>query len=159
MVKAHPDKRQRVAVIGGGIAGLGSAWLLADKHEVTLFEAADYAGGHTNTVDLQLEGQSFAVDTGFWYSTSAPTQSDCAVPCAGRAVLRTDMSFSVSLDRAGRMGGQLAGHRVCPAQQTAVPVSTACCMTFCASTGRAAACCKLPPRTDAGRAAAGGRLW
>jgi predicted NAD/FAD-binding protein len=99
-VKAHPDKRQRVAVIGGGIAGLASAWLLAGKHEVTLFEAADYAGGHTNTVDLQLEGQSFAVDTGFLvfnertYPKLIALFRQLGVPSCS-----TDMSFSVSLDR------------------------------------------------------------
>lgn len=99
-MKAHPDKRQRVAVIGGGIAGLASAWLLAEKHEVTLFEAADYAGGHTNTVDLQLEGQSFAVDTGFLvfnertYPNLIALFRQLGVPSCS-----TDMSFSVSLDR------------------------------------------------------------
>ncbi|WP_370459780.1 NAD(P)/FAD-dependent oxidoreductase [Aquitalea sp. LB_tupeE] len=99
-MKANPDTRQRVAVIGGGIAGLASAWLLADQHEVTLFEAADYAGGHTNTVDLQLEGQSFAVDTGFLvfnertYPNLIALFQQLGVPSCS-----TDMSFSVSLDR------------------------------------------------------------
>ena len=99
-MEAHPDKRQRVAVIGGGIAGLASAWLLADKHDVTLFEAADYAGGHTNTVDLQLDGQSFAVDTGFLvfnertYPNLIALFQQLGVPSCS-----TDMSFSVSLDR------------------------------------------------------------
>jgi len=55
----------KVAVIGGGISGLASAWLLRDSHEVTLYEAADYLGGHTNTVDVKLEGVSHPVDTGF----------------------------------------------------------------------------------------------
>ncbi|MCW8944876.1 MAG: FAD-dependent oxidoreductase, partial [Sedimenticola sp.] len=42
----------RLAVIGSGIGGLASAWLLNQRHDVTLFEAADYLGGHTNTVDV-----------------------------------------------------------------------------------------------------------
>ena len=41
--------RQRIAVIGAGVSGLTAAWLLSEHHDVELFEAADYAGGHTNT--------------------------------------------------------------------------------------------------------------
>ncbi|MCY7353634.1 MAG: FAD-dependent oxidoreductase [Lysobacter sp.] len=55
----------KIAVIGSGIAGLGSAWLLSRKHDVTLFEANDYLGGHTHTHDIELQGRHYAVDTGF----------------------------------------------------------------------------------------------
>lgn len=55
----------RIAVIGSGIAGLGSAWLLSQRHEVVLFEADDYLGGHTHTHDIELGAQRHAVDTGF----------------------------------------------------------------------------------------------
>lgn len=55
----------RIAVIGSGIAGLSAAWLLAPEHEVVLFEANDYAGGHSNTVDVTLDGVTHPVDTGF----------------------------------------------------------------------------------------------
>ncbi|NEK91972.1 MAG: FAD-dependent oxidoreductase, partial [Xanthomonas euvesicatoria] len=55
----------RIAVVGSGIAGLGAAWLLSRRCEVTLFEAADYLGGHTHTHDIDLEGQRYAVDSGF----------------------------------------------------------------------------------------------
>lgn len=54
-----------IAIIGGGIAGLATAHLLCDDHRVTLFEANDYLGGHTNTVDVSLDGTTLAVDTGF----------------------------------------------------------------------------------------------
>lgn len=57
--------KPRVAIVGSGISGLTAAWLLAPTHDITIFEAADYAGGHSNTVDITLTGQSFAVDTGF----------------------------------------------------------------------------------------------
>ena len=55
----------RVAVIGSGIAGLASAWLLSRRHEVTLYEANHYLGGHTHTHDIVLGGRIYAVDTGF----------------------------------------------------------------------------------------------
>lgn len=60
----------RIAVIGSGIAGLATAWLLSRErrtaqHEVVLFEANDYLGGHTHTHDIELDGRRYAVDTGF----------------------------------------------------------------------------------------------
>lgn len=55
----------RIAVVGSGISGLGSAWLLQSRHEVTLFEAGDHLGGHTDTHEVELAGQRHAVDTGF----------------------------------------------------------------------------------------------
>jgi predicted NAD/FAD-binding protein len=55
----------RIAIIGSGIAGLASAWLLCREHEVTLFEANDYLGGHTHTHSLEVAGQQLAVDSGF----------------------------------------------------------------------------------------------
>ncbi|WP_110968843.1 NAD(P)/FAD-dependent oxidoreductase [Pseudomonas huaxiensis] len=55
----------RIAIIGSGIAGLTCAHLLSRHHEVTVFEAADWIGGHTHTVDVQWQGQHYAVDTGF----------------------------------------------------------------------------------------------
>jgi uncharacterized protein len=55
----------KVAVIGSGISGLGCAYLLQQRHEVTIFESNDYAGGHTHTHDIDIAGQHFQVDTGF----------------------------------------------------------------------------------------------
>ncbi len=55
----------RIAVVGSGIAGLASAWLLSKQNEVVLFEANDYLGGHTHTHDIELKGRRYAVDTGF----------------------------------------------------------------------------------------------
>jgi uncharacterized protein len=62
----------KVAVIGSGISGLGCAYLLQRRHDVTVFEANDYAGGHTHTHTIQLNttsskhaNQTWQVDTGF----------------------------------------------------------------------------------------------
>jgi uncharacterized protein len=55
----------KIAVIGSGISGLTSAYLLCGAHEVTVFEANDYIGGHTNTIDVPLGGKVYPVDTGF----------------------------------------------------------------------------------------------
>jgi uncharacterized protein len=55
----------RIAVVGSGISGLASAWLLSREHAVTLFEANDYFGGHTHTHAIEHEGQRLAVDSGF----------------------------------------------------------------------------------------------
>jgi len=59
------SERQRIAVIGAGVSGLTAAWLLAEKHEVQVFEAGDYAGGHTNTEQVEAGGRTWPVNTGF----------------------------------------------------------------------------------------------
>jgi uncharacterized protein len=56
---------RRIAVVGSGISGLAVAYLMAPQADVTLFEAGDYFGGHTHTVDVTLAGQTCGVDTGF----------------------------------------------------------------------------------------------
>lgn len=57
---------EKIAVIGGGVAGIVSAYLLQQKHQVTLFEQNDYLGGHTNTVEIKDGSDAgLAVDTGF----------------------------------------------------------------------------------------------
>lgn len=55
----------RIAVIGSGISGMVAAYALSRDHEVTVYEAGSRLGGHTHTVDVQVEDQTFAVDTGF----------------------------------------------------------------------------------------------
>lgn len=58
-------KRLKIAVVGGGIAGIAAAWLLSRAHEVTLLEQADRLGGHTNTRTVHENHRCVPVDTGF----------------------------------------------------------------------------------------------
>lgn len=55
----------RIAIVGAGISGLTVAYLLHDRHEITVFEAAGYAGGHTNTIRVDTPNETHHVDTGF----------------------------------------------------------------------------------------------
>ncbi|MFC1579506.1 NAD(P)/FAD-dependent oxidoreductase [Thermodesulfobacteriota bacterium] len=55
----------KIAVIGSGISGMAAAYLLCEDHDVVVFEANDYIGGHTHTVDVEENGQACPVDTGF----------------------------------------------------------------------------------------------
>ena len=90
--------KQRIAVVGAGISGLASAWLLARRHEVTLFEAGDYLGGHTHTVDVTLEGRTHPVDTGFLVFNEKTYPNLIALfEQLGVDSVETEMSFAVSL--------------------------------------------------------------
>jgi predicted NAD/FAD-binding protein len=55
----------KVAIIGSGIAGNTTAYLLCDKHEITLFEKEDRIGGHSHTHEVSIENKIVSVDTGF----------------------------------------------------------------------------------------------
>ena len=90
---------QRIAVVGAGISGLATAWLLSRQHEVTLFEAGNYLGGHTNTVDVTLEGKTHPVDTGFLVFNEKTYPNLIALfALLGVDSVETEMSFSVSLE-------------------------------------------------------------
>jgi uncharacterized protein len=59
------DDRLRIAVVGTGISGLSAAWLLAQRHDVTVFEKAARLGGHSNTIAVANTGGVMPVDMGF----------------------------------------------------------------------------------------------
>ncbi len=91
--------RQRIAVIGAGISGLGSAYFLNRQHDVVLFEAGGYLGGHSNTVDVTLEGRTCGVDTGFLVFNERTYPNLIALfEELGVASVASDMSFGVSMD-------------------------------------------------------------
>lgn len=91
-----------IAVIGSGISGLGAAWLLDKKHDVTLYEAAGYLGGHSNTVDVQLEGITYPVDTGFLVHNELTYPNLIQLlEHLGVESHETEMSFSVNLPDSG----------------------------------------------------------
>ncbi|MDC1509403.1 FAD-dependent oxidoreductase [Oceanospirillaceae bacterium] len=58
-------KKKRIAIIGSGISGQTCGYFLSKQNEVTLFEANNHLGGHTATIDLDIEGKTLPVDTGF----------------------------------------------------------------------------------------------
>lgn len=88
----------RIAVIGSGIAGLSAAWLLSPRHEVVVYEANAYAGGHSNTVDVTLDGISYPVDTGFLVHNDRTYPNLIRLlPLLGVDTPASEMTFSVSL--------------------------------------------------------------
>ncbi len=92
----------RVAVIGSGVAGLHAAWRLSRSHEVTVFEAADYPGGHTATVDVEWAGHRYAVDTGFIVFNDWTYPNFIAMlEELGVAWQPSNMSFSLRCERSG----------------------------------------------------------
>jgi predicted NAD/FAD-binding protein len=89
-------------VVGAGVAGLHAAWRLSRAHEVTLFEAAGYAGGHTATVDVEWDGRRYAVDTGFIVFNDWTYPNFIAMlEELGVAWQPSNMSFSLRCERSG----------------------------------------------------------
>ena len=93
---------RRVAVIGSGISGLAVAHGLAGLAQVTLFEAGDYFGGHTHTVDVRLDGVTHGVDTGFLVLNERTYPN--LLRLFGQldvTLAKSDMSFSVQVPGVG----------------------------------------------------------
>jgi len=92
----------KVAVIGSGISGMVAAHRLSEHHQVTVFEAGGYVGGHTNTVHVELDGEDQHIDTGFivFNETNYPCFS-ALLDELGVASQPTEMSLSVRDDRDG----------------------------------------------------------
>lgn len=92
----------KIAVIGGGVSGLTSAFYLAKKHDVTLFEANHYLGGHTDTHRIRVAGEDYHVDTGFIVFNEQNYPNFTALLTElGVTSQPTEMSFSVSNSYSG----------------------------------------------------------
>lgn len=93
---------KRIGIIGTGVAGLVAAHILQRRHDLTLFEAADWIGGHVHTVPVVLADRRWSVDTGFIVFNERTYPSFCRlldaldVPSAP-----TEMSFSVRCEASG----------------------------------------------------------
>ncbi|MDP2286673.1 MAG: FAD-dependent oxidoreductase, partial [Pseudohongiella sp.] len=92
----------RIAIIGTGISGLVAAYKLNAQHDITVFEAADRLGGHTATIDVELDGKTHAIDTGFivyndWtYPNFIKLMDELGIQWR-----ESDMSFGVSCETTG----------------------------------------------------------
>jgi predicted NAD/FAD-binding protein len=92
----------KVAVVGGGVSGLVCAWLLRRRHEVVLFEANEWVGGHTHTLPVEAGGRVYPVDTGFIvYNERTYPNFTRLLARLGVATRPTQMSFSVHCERTG----------------------------------------------------------
>ena len=86
----------KIAIIGTGIAGNVAAYKLRSEHDITVFEAGPYIGGHTNTVDVFENGHRFAVDTGFIVFNDRTYPNFMQIlDEIGQASRPSEMSFSV----------------------------------------------------------------
>lgn len=92
----------KIAIIGTGIAGNVAAYRLRQQHDITVFEAGSYVGGHTNTVDVDDSGTRLAVDTGFivFNDRTYPNFIDL-LDEIGQASQPSVMSFSVQKEDSG----------------------------------------------------------
>ena len=88
----------RIAIIGTGISGLGAAYLLHRRHDITIYEKAKRIGGHTRTVTVDYGGKAVPVDTGFIvYNEANYPHLSGMFAHLGVAVHASDMSFAASI--------------------------------------------------------------
>ena len=93
-------RRRKLAVVGSGVSGLSAAWLLSQRHDVTLYEAGERVGGHACTIDVRdPEAGAVAVDTGFIvYNEPNYPNFTALLAHLNVATKAAHMSFAVSMD-------------------------------------------------------------
>lgn len=92
----------KIAIIGTGISGMVAAYLLNEEHDLTIFEANDYVGGHTNTVTVTTEDGTYAVDTGFIvFNERTYPHFTTLLRRLNVATQPSTMSFSVRCEQSG----------------------------------------------------------
>ena len=91
-----------IAIIGTGIAGLTAARMLYQRHELSVYEANTYIGGHTNTINIMEQERQLAIDTGFIVFNESNYPNLCRLfDALGVESRDSDMSFSVKCERSG----------------------------------------------------------
>src|ERR1700749_2802059 len=91
-------QNKRVAVVGTGISGMSSAWLLSQRHDVTVYERDNRLGGHSNTVSVETSEGAIPVDTGFIVYNEQTYPNLAALFVKLRLTTQpSEMSFAVSL--------------------------------------------------------------
>jgi hypothetical protein len=92
--------RKNIAVVGSGVSGLGAAWALSQRHNVTLMERDRRFGGHARTIDVSMGKRMVPVDTGFivFNHRNYPNLTNL-LAVLGVETEPTDMSFSVKSNR------------------------------------------------------------
>lgn len=93
---------EKVAIIGTGIAGMTSAYLINTKADITVYEANDYIGGHTATKEVEVNGKGYSIDTGFIvYNEWTYPNFIKLMAALGVKTQATEMSFSVKNKASG----------------------------------------------------------
>ncbi len=90
----------KIAVVGGGISGMAAAYLLQQRHDITLYEKNDYIGGHSRTLEVRTGQGMVPVDTGFIvYNTRNYPHLTALFAHLNVPTKASDMSFGVTIDR------------------------------------------------------------
>lgn len=99
MTAATSTHGMRIAVVGSGIAGNAAAWALSETNDVVVYEAEPRIGGHSHTVDVDYDGTSVTVDTGFIvYNELNYPNLKALFAEIGAPTKASEMSFGLSLD-------------------------------------------------------------
>ncbi len=103
----------KIAVVGAGISGLSCAWRLARTHDVTLYEAGSYFGGHTHTVEATVDGVTHPVDTGFLvFNHRTYPELTRLFETLDVEVAPSEMTFSVSVGKPRERALEWAGTNI-----------------------------------------------
>jgi uncharacterized protein len=101
-LRSHEGRFMRIAIVGAGISGMTAAYLLSEAHDIVVFEANDYIGGHTCTVDVKVQGKTYGVDTGFIVFNEVTYPNFVKLlKKLGVAWKNSQMGFSVRCERTG----------------------------------------------------------